>query len=239
MLPRVVAADALWLISPMRILLVEDHASFAASVASRLSREGHSVDIEADGATAATLLKHKEFDLVLMDVNLPGCNGFEILSQMRAGGNETPVLILTARSEVDDRILGLDTGADDFLVKPVDLGELAARCRMLARRRAGQVRNLMVVGNFSFDRGARLLQIDGRDVPIPARELQLLEVFLDQLGRVMTKEEVAHRLYTFEEAPNLNAIEQFVARLRRKLEGTPLRLQTFRGLGYIARFDET
>lgn len=222
----------------MRILLVEDHEGFAATVADRLGREGHSVDIETDGSRAAALLSHKDFDLVLLDVNLPGRSGFEILRELRLAGDDTPVLILTARSEVDDRILGLDTGADDFLVKPVDLGELAARCRMLGRRRAGRARNVVTCGGFSYDRAARRATFEGRDIVMPARELQLLEIFLDHLGKVLTKEEVAHRLYTFDEAPNLNSIEQFVARLRRKLDGTPVRLQTFRGLGYMARLDD-
>ncbi|SDI28675.1 response regulator transcription factor [Alloyangia pacifica] len=222
----------------MRILLVEDHEDFAATVAVRLGRDGHSVDVESDGGRAYALLGHKEFDLVLLDVNLPGRSGFEVLREMRLSGDDTPVLILTARSEVDDRILGLDTGADDFLVKPVDLGELAARCRMLGRRRAGRAQNVVTCRGFSYDRAARRATFEGRDIVMPARELQLLEIFLDHLGKVLTKEEVAHRLYTFDEAPNLNSIEQFVARLRRKLEGTPVRLQTFRGLGYMARLDD-
>lgn len=221
----------------MRILYVEDHAAFAAIVAEKLSGDGHSVDIEADGAKAEALLRHAEFDLVVLDVNLPNRSGFEILRDLRLRGDDTPVLILTARSQVEDRVLGLDAGADDFLVKPVDLRELSARCRMLARRRTGAATNVVQCGGFSYDRAARRVGFEGRDIDLQAREMQLLEIFLDHLGKVLTKEEVAHRLYTFEQAPSLNAIEQFVARLRRKLADTPFHVQTFRGLGYVARLD--
>ncbi|WP_236638311.1 response regulator transcription factor [Mangrovicoccus ximenensis] len=122
----------------MRILLVEDHAELAATITQRLRAEGHAVDLEADGAAAERLLRHSQFDLVILDVNLPGRSGFDVLSELRLRGDETPVLILTARSRIEDRVTGLDAGADDFMVKPFDLRELAARCRMLGRRESGR-----------------------------------------------------------------------------------------------------
>lgn len=218
----------------MRIVLVEDNDELAEAIIDRFRGEGHVIDREADGAQAAELLRYTRFDLILLDVNLPGLDGFEILRRLRQAGDRTPVMLLTARSQVDDRIVGLDAGADDYMVKPFDLRELAARCRALARRRAGEARNLVVAGNFTFDRAAKRATVNGVDVDLRQREVQLLEMMLGNLGRVLSKEEVADKLYTFEEVPTLNAVEQAMTRLRRKLEGAALSIRTIRGLGYIA-----
>ena len=218
----------------MRILLVEDTAELAESIRERLSGEGHAVDVEGHGAGADQLLSHAVFDLVILDVHLPGLSGFEVLSRMRNRGDTTPVLILTARSEIDDRVTGLDVGADDYMVKPVDFRELAARCRAIVRRRSGVASNRFSAGSFVFDRSARRASVGDRDLELRPREVQALELFLANLDRVMTKEEVADRIYTFDEAPSLNAVEQTLTRLRRKLTDTPLTIRTIRGLGYIA-----
>lgn len=218
----------------MRIVLVEDNDELAEAIIDRFRGEGHAIDREADGEQASELLRYKTFDLILLDVNLPGRNGFEILRQLRLSGNHTPVMLLTARSEVDDRVVGLDAGADDYIVKPFDLRELAARCRALARRRAGESSNLFIAGNFTFDRAAKRATVDGQDVDLRHREVQLLEVMIGNIGRVLSKEEVADKLYTFEEVPTLNAVEQTMTRLRRKLEGAAFSIRTIRGLGYIA-----
>lgn len=218
----------------MRILLVEDTEELADSIRERLSAEGHAVDVERDGASADGLLAHAVFDLVILDVHLPSLSGFDVLSRMRARGNATPVLILTARSQIDDRVTGLDVGADDYMVKPVDFRELAARCRAIVRRRSGVASNRFQAGGFVFDRSARRASVDEKDLELRPREVQALELFLANLDRVMTKEEVADRIYTFDEAPSLNAVEQTLTRLRRKLTDTPLRIRTIRGLGYIA-----
>lgn len=218
----------------MRLLLVEDNDALAEAVIERMRSEGHSIDRESDGAAAEGLLRFAQFDIVLLDINLPGRSGYEILRDMRARGDATPVMVLTARSEIDDRIVGLDAGADDYMVKPFDFRELAARCRVLARRRAGVSSNVFTAGNFRFDRAAKQAHVDGKPLDLRAREVQLLEIMLDNLGRMLTKEEVADRLYTFEETPSLNAVEQLVARLRKRLEGTSLAIKTARGLGYMA-----
>ena len=222
----------------MRILLIEDNEELAETVIARLGAEGHAVDHETDGRLACDLLGHARFDLVLLDVNLPGMDGFTLLQTLRRRGDATPVIVLTARSQIDDRVLGLDTGADDFLVKPFDLRELSARCRVLARRRAGAASNRVEMENLVFDRRAKRAEIDGADVGLRAREVQLLEILLASLGAVLSKEEVADRLYRFDEAPSLNAVEQVVTRLRRKLEPTPLRIKTMRGLGYLAYLED-
>ncbi len=218
----------------MRMLLVEDNDDLAETILDRLRSEGHSVDRESDGEAANTLLRHAGFDIVLLDVNLPGRSGYEVLRSLRSRGDTTPVMILTARSQIDDRVIGLDAGADDYMVKPVDFRELSARCRVLARRRAGSASNLFTAGPLSFDRAAKRATIHGQDAQLRAREIQLLEIMIDNMGRMLTKEDVADRLYTFEETPSLNAIEQLVTRLRRRLDGTPLVIKTARGLGYMA-----
>ena len=223
----------------MRLLLVEDNDDLADALVERLRAEGHAVDRERDGLAAeATLARDAGFDVVLLDIELPGQDGYAVLRKLRGAGDATPVLMLTARSQVDDRVDGLDSGADDYLVKPVDFRELAARCRVLARRRAGLASNAFVAGSLSFDRGARRATLDGVDLELRHRELQLLEVFVANLGRVITKEEVSDRIYTFDEAPSLNAVEQLVTRLRRRIEGSTLTVRTLRGLGYLARVDD-
>ena len=216
------------------MLFVEDNDDLAETIVDRLRSEGHSVDRERNGEAANDLLRHARFDIVLLDINLPGRSGYEILRSVRSRGDATPIMILTARSEVDDRVIGLDAGADDYMVKPVDFRELSARLRVLGRRRAGSASNVFTAGPLAFDRAAKRASIGGRDLGLRAREVQLLEILIDNLGRMLTKEDVADRLYTFDEAPSLNAVEQLVTRLRRKLDGTPLVVKTARGLGYMA-----
>lgn len=223
----------------MRVLLIEDSDDLAETIVERFRGEGHVVDHEANGDEADELLRYKKFDLIVLDINLPGRNGYEILRALRTRKDETPVLVLTARSEIDDRVVGLDSGADDYLVKPFDFRELFARCRVLARRRSGDARNEIRMGDFVFDRAAKRATVGGRDLELRLREIQLLELFLGNLDRVLTKEEVADKVYTFAETPSLNAIEQAVTRLRRKTEGTPFIVKTVRGLGYIAHVSES
>ncbi len=218
----------------MRILLVEDSRDLSEALIERFRGEGHAIDLESDGAEAESLLRHASFDVVILDINLPSMNGYDVLRAMRARGDRTPVLVLTARSEIDDRIVGLDTGADDYMVKPFDFREISARCRALVRRRSGEASNVFVQGDFAFDRRARRASLAGVDLELRHREIQVLELFLGQLGRVLTKDEVADRIYRFDEAPSLNAVEQTMTRLRKKLEGSPIAIRTIRGLGYIA-----
>ena len=218
----------------MRLLLVEDNDDLAEALVERLRAEGHAVDRESDGLAAEAALAGDRFDVVVLDIELPGQDGTAVLRAMRRRGDATPVMLLTARSQVDDRVDGLDSGADDYLVKPVDFRELAARVRVLGRRAAGQASDVFVAGALAFDRGARRATLDGVDLGLRHRELQLLEVFVANLGRVVSKEDVAGRIYTFDEAPSLNAVEQLVTRLRRRLEGSTLEVRTLRGLGYLA-----
>ncbi|TMV84585.1 response regulator transcription factor [Thioclava sp. BHET1] len=217
----------------MRVLLVEDHDDLAELIMDRFRADGHAIDRERDGAEAERLLRHARFDLVILDINLPGMTGDALLREIRARGDTTPVLVLTARSAVGDRIGVLDYGADDYMVKPFDFGELAARCRALLRRRSGAASNVFEVGGFSFDRGARRASQNGVDLELRARELQVLEALLGNIDRLVSKEGLADRVYSYDETPSLNALEQTITRLRRKLEGTPLTIRSVRGLGYI------
>ncbi|WP_420548741.1 response regulator transcription factor [Curvivirga sp.] len=222
----------------MRILLIEDNQDLAETILERFKAEGHAIDHEVNGEVANDLLRFSQFELVILDVNLPGKSGFDVLRSLRARNDDTPVLLLTARSEVSDRVTGLDAGADDYLLKPFDFRELLARCRVLARRKSGNAKNEFRIGELAYDSASKRATLAGRDLELRNREVQLFELFLSNLDRVLTKEELADHIYTFDEAPSLNAVEQSLTRLRKKLGGTPFHIKTIRGLGYIAHVDE-
>ncbi|WP_420101707.1 response regulator [Bosea sp. (in: a-proteobacteria)] len=216
----------------MRVLVVEDTADIAEAVVMRLEKIGHAVDWERDGAVAAELLAVQGYDLVILDLSLPGQDGLAILKGMRARKLKTPVLVLTARSAVDERIGALDLGADDYLVKPFDYGELEARARALLRRSAGQSDNLLCVGPLAIDRAGRVATIEGRPLNLTRRELTVLEILAMRPERIVPKEELVEQLFNFDQEASPNAVEQFVTRLRRKLGDAPVEIRTLRGLGY-------
>lgn len=216
----------------MRIFLVEDTRDVGEAIVDCFTRIGHAVDWETDGRAAVEILRFTAYDLVILDVMLPGLSGFEILKAIRATQNRVPVLVLTARSEVDDRVGALDLGADDYLVKPFDFRELQARARALLRRQAGDASNRLECGDIVVDRATRSVRIGQREVSLKRRELTLLEILASRPGRVFTKEELLDQLFGFDEAPAQNAIELYVGRLRRKLEGARAQILTMRGLGY-------
>ena len=178
------------------------------------------------------------YDLIILDVNLPDGSGFDILRELRRGRDATPVLMLTARLAVEDRISALDVGADDYLVKPFDLGELEARARALMRRSAGSATGIVERGALRYDPAGRAVTVAGRPVDLTRREMSLLEVFLAHPGRVMAKEDLHQKLFAFDEDVGLNAVELYVGRLRRKMAGSGMTVRTLRGLGYQVAFDE-
>ena len=191
------------------------------------------VDWETDGAAASEILSFTEYDLVILDVMLPGLDGFSILRRLRQSKSGVPVLVLTARSEIDDRVSALDLGADDYLVKPFDFRELEARARVLLRRRSGgEPTNVIVCGDISLDRTNRSVMVGKREVQLKRREMTLLEIFAARPGKVFSKEELLDQLFGFDEAAGPNAIELYVGRLRKKLEGAKARILTLRGVGY-------
>ncbi|BAF87951.1 MULTISPECIES: response regulator transcription factor [Azorhizobium] len=216
----------------MRILLVEDTEEIGRAIAKRFERIGYAVDWERDGRTAAELLEVQSYDLVVLDVMLPRQDGFSVLKGLRGRGVRTPVLVLTARSAVDDRISALDLGADDYLIKPFDYRELEARARALLRRAAGQSDNLLRLGPLTIDRAGRTASVEGKALDLTRRELTVLEILASRPGRFVPKEELVEQLFSFDQDPSPNAVEQFVARLRRKLAATPVEIRTERGLGY-------
>jgi DNA-binding response OmpR family regulator len=219
----------------MRILLVEDDPVLAHVMRDSLLEAGHRVDAATTAADAAHLWQVQPFDAVLLDLNLPDGSGITILRQARARGDRTPVVVLTARNRTDERIAGLDAGADDYLGKPFDLGEVQARLRAIGRRAQG-ADDLVQVGALQLDRLANRfwLQREPRHaLELPAREFEVLRELMTPPGRVISKRSLAHKLSDFDDTLADNALEAFVSRLRRKLVGTGATIRTLRGLGYV------
>lgn len=217
----------------MRITLVEDNASLAKGIQNSLQDQGHAVDWLADGDEADRFLEAEGADLVIVDVNLPGMSGLDVVRGLRRRGSAMPVIILTARGDTLDRVEGLDAGADDYLVKPFQMAELAARIRALSRRRPEMQRHKEPVGRLMFDRSDRQLSGPSGLIDLPRRELALFECLLDHNGRIVPKERIAERLYGVGSEVEPNAVELLISRLRRKLADTGVEIRTVRGLGYL------
>ncbi len=217
----------------MRILIVEDDDDLGDALLRQLRREGHAVDWQRNGEEADEVLRYQEYELIILDIGLPGMNGFEVLQALRKRGDRTAVLMLTARSNIEDRVSALDVGADDYLAKPFDFRELYARCRALMRRSQGIATGATTIGNLVFDRSARAASIGDTQLSLPNREFRLLEIFVGNLGKALTKEQIASQLFDFDDEAGDNAIELYVGRLRKKL-GTALLIRTVRGTGYLA-----
>ncbi|WP_424943867.1 response regulator transcription factor [Aliiroseovarius crassostreae] len=216
----------------MRFLLIEDNMQLAAAVVDRLSLDGHVVDHAADLQTAWDFSATTSYNLILLDIMLPDGDGRTFLSKHRNRQNRTPVIVLTARSEVSDRVGILDLGADDYMVKPIDFSELEARCRAVLRRRGGEAQNLLSLGDLQFDSLSGTLKVAGRDIQLRTRELRLFEVFANAPGQIFAKSTLVDRLFSYDEDVSENAIEVYVGRLRRHLQGSDVRITTVRGLGY-------
>ncbi|WP_299692469.1 response regulator transcription factor [uncultured Vibrio sp.] len=217
----------------MRLLVVEDDEVLGEAIVQRIQRQGHGVDLVQNGLEADLILQRHEYDFIILDLNLPKMNGDQVLKKLRHRGTSTPVLILTARGQVEDRIQLLDLGADDYLTKPFDFGELEARLRAMLRRNRGQAENVIRYGNLSLDRNACTVMVDEQLIDIKQREFRLLEIFLSNTGKVMSKDELLDRLCNFDEAPSPNAVELYVGRLRKKLQASDIEIRTLRGLGYL------
>ena len=215
----------------MRILLAEDDPVIADGICRALRRGGCAVDHVADGMEADAALAGQGYDLLILDLGLPRMNGIEVLKRLRTRKSAQPVLILTAQDGVDDRVRGLDAGADDYLTKPFALPELEARVRALTRRGTGQPR-CIEIGQLSYDQADRVVKIGGQLVDLSAREIGLLEIFLLRVGRLVSKDQLVDHLCGWGEEVSSNAIEVYVHRLRKKLEDSGVRIVTVRGLGY-------
>jgi two-component system OmpR family response regulator/two-component system response regulator QseB len=215
----------------MRILLVEDDDLLGDGLRAGLGQAGFTVDWLRDGRSAQLALEAESFAAVVLDLGLPRLSGIDLLQQLRRGKDPVPVLILTARDAVADRIAGLDAGADDYLVKPCDLGELAARLRALVRRSAGQTSPVLEIGPLQIDPLGRAVTFRGMPVELAAREFDLLHELAREPGRVLSKDQLAQRLYAWGNEIESNAIEVHIHHLRRKL--APELIVTLRGVGYM------
>jgi len=216
----------------MRILIAEDDAILADGLTRSLRQSGYAVDAVDNGAEADSALVGTEFDLLILDLGLPRLGGLDVLKRLRARDSHVPVLILTALDGVQDRVRGLDLGADDYLAKPFELAELEARVRALTRRGAAGAPTLYRHGPLTYDQVGRVAQINNEPLDLPARELALLEVLMQRAGRMVSKEQLVDHLCQWGEEVSTNAIEVYVHRLRKKLEPGAVKIATVRGLGY-------
>lgn len=222
----------------MRILLVEDSPDQATAVTARLRRSGYAVDWAKDGDHADQCFRQGVYDLVLLDLILPKVDGEVFLERLRARNSTVPILVMTARGSLDEKIRVLDIGADDYIVKPFELSEMEARIRALLRRPQGRTSSAITIGNLVFDLTRRRVEIDNHHVPIGKREFRLLELFLGNLDRALSKDMILDRLFSFDEPAAPNVVELYVSRLRKKLAGTAIEIRTIWGEGYIAEIHE-
>jgi two-component system, OmpR family, response regulator QseB len=214
----------------MRVLLVEDDVMIAQGLQTALRQGGWAVDWMSDGSSAGAALQSSAFDVVLLDLGLPRRDGIDVLRDMRMRGDATPVIILTARDEIQHRIAGLDAGADDYIVKPFDLDEVTARMRSVVRRSAGRGDGVIRHGDLTLDTATRAVERNGAPVALSGHEYAVLEALLQRPGAVLSRAQLEDRLYGWDEAIDSNAIEVYVHGLRRKLGSEAIR--TLRGVGY-------
>jgi DNA-binding response OmpR family regulator len=230
---RATAAPTLPAMPTMHILLVEDDPQLADTTARALRSQGWEVDHTARGEQVAHSVRQDPYDLVILDVGLPGIDGFETLRRIRAQGSSTPVLMLTARDAVEDRVRGLDAGADDYLVKPFALSELLARVRVLVRRAQARLGETLALGQLKMDLDAKRAFIGEAPLDLSAREWSVLEYLLARADKVVAKEQILQSIAGWDEAISENAIEVYVSRLRAKIESAGVRIRTVRGFGYM------
>ena len=214
----------------MRILLAEDDPQLGDGLMVGLRQSGFAVDWVRDGAAADHALGCEDFDLLVLDLGLPKLSGMEVLTHLRRRGQTLPVLVLTARDATGDKVAGLDAGADDYLVKPIDVDELAARIRALTRRAAGRSAPVICHGDITLDPAARTVMRAGEPVELSAKEFSLLQTLLESAGRVLTRSQLEQSLYGWRDEPDSNALEVHIHHLRKKLGNEYIR--TLRGVGY-------
>ncbi|AXV18421.1 DNA-binding response regulator (plasmid) [Neorhizobium sp. SOG26] len=219
----------------MRVLVIEDSVDIAEAVEAKLTRAGHHVVLAQDGISGEELAIHGEFDVVVLDINLPGRSGFDVMAHMRQQNSPTPVLVITARNQLDDKISLLDLGADDYIVKPFDLGELEARLRAVTRRHQGLAKSLIRVGGLEVDLSSRSARVDGRPLELGRREFEVLETLASHAGITVSKERLYLKLFGHDDAGTPNAVELLVSRVRRKLDEVDVEIVTHRGVGYMLR----
>lgn len=216
----------------MRILVVEDDPVLAEAIEFALKINNYAVDRVASGQVADAALKQGAFDLAILDLGLPSVDGHEVLRRLRARNDRLPVLVLSARDAAEEKARALDSGADDYLAKPFSVTELLARVRALLRRGQYGAATRVTMAGVSFDTVTRTVQVEGRTVPLSAREVGVFEILLQHFGRIVSKDLLLERLYGYDDAASFNAIEVYVHRLRKKLEKSGITVRTFHGRGY-------
>jgi DNA-binding response OmpR family regulator len=221
----------------MRLLVVEDERGIAGALRQGLAEQGYAVDIARDGVMGREYALGASYDVILLDILLPGLDGLTLLRELRKRGITTPILLLTARDAVDDRVAGLDAGADDYLVKPFSFSELLARIRALLRRPVLQTANRLAVGAIAMDLAARTVTRDGQEVVLTPREFAVLEYLLRHPGQALSRTQIAERVWSWEFHGDSNIVDVYVGYLRRKLDaaGEPSAIETLRGFGYRLR----
>jgi len=215
----------------MRVLLVEDDEMLGGGLQSGLTQDGYAVDWVKDGDAAELFLRTEEYEIVILDLGLPKKSGLEVLKHLRSEGSVIPVLILTARDSVNDRVKGLDCGADDYMIKPFDLDELNARIRALMRRRSGRAETAITHGELVIDPASHTAELSGESVDLSPREFTLLEKLLESRGRVLSRSQLEQSLYSWKDEVDSNAVEVHIHHLRKKIGSETIR--TMRGVGYI------
>jgi len=221
----------------MRILLVEDHKRLADTIVDGLSGFGFGVDAFGAAEDGLTATKNVDYDAIVLDLGLPDRDGMDVLTELRRADGVTPVLILTARDAIDDRVTGLDRGADDYLLKPFAMKELAARLRALLRRPGRVLGSVLDLGNVSFDTSVRQVKVSGKTIAIARREIAALELLMRRAGEVVSKKSLEDLLYGLTSDVNPNAVEAVISRLRKRLEGAgaECEIHTLRGIGYLLK----
>ena len=221
----------------MRLLLIEDNEAVRTGLQQGLQEAGYAVDSAADGSNGRWFMEHNDYELIILDLMLPDVDGLRLLRELRSTGSDTTVLILSARDAIEDRIAGLDAGADDYLVKPFALGEILARIRALVRRRNGRADSLIQISDLTIDCAKHSVTWGDTPIRLTAKEFSLLEFMALREGVVVSQTDIWEALYDFESEPGSNIVAHFMARLRRKIEraGAPALIETRRGEGYVMR----
>lgn len=223
----------------MRVLVAEDEQDLNNIVSAKLAESGHSVDSCLDGKEAMLFLSAAEYDVVILDIMMPGADGFKVLEKIRKEGRKTPVLFLTARDSIQDRVRGLDAGANDYLVKPFSLEELMARVRVLTRSSHGSAHNVLSAGDLTLDIGTREVMRGGKRIELSAKEFQLLEYLMHNKGIVLSREKIENHIWNFDYEGGTNVVDVYISYLRKKIDfpGAQKLIRTVRGVGYVIRDD--